>query len=228
MTGAGSGNGKLSDTRPPCGDVSTASAPVPPGDNDTADGVAAGSYRPPAARRNVALTGTHLPSCSTRTGSTDEVTSNLPSGSATVVDVCVVSELTATGCPVRFARTPAASNGLSAAGSAAAAPAAGADAEVDNGAASAIPAMPASSTPATNAIPVSRGPSERRIPANIPTLLSFWRLCAAPFRVHPPPSPSPITSDTAYGARTASISPLATAAGSRTPVVKARAVIAAL
>lgn len=62
---------------------------------------------PSALRLSVALTGTHVPRCRTRTGSAYVVMENVPSGSATVADVCVVSAATGTGCPVALARDSA-------------------------------------------------------------------------------------------------------------------------
>jgi hypothetical protein len=80
---------------------------VPPVDSVTGSTAAAG-LTPPLLRTSLALTGTQVPCCCTRTGSALIVAVKVPFGLATVCDVLVVSGPTRTGRPVALARASAA------------------------------------------------------------------------------------------------------------------------
>ena len=112
MTGAGRPTGKLIPRIPPAGLARVASAPRPPPENVSPDGVAAGLHEPDGSRCRFAFTGVHLPCSFTRTGSTWVVVVRVPSGLATVRDTSVVAVLTVTGWPAAFASVTAAKSGL--------------------------------------------------------------------------------------------------------------------
>jgi hypothetical protein len=98
-TGTGTDPGHDSDSDVPSAEI-TASGPERPSENSTlSPGTAAGASIPAGSFARAVETVTHDLPRWTRTGNTFSVYLTLPSGSAVVVDVAVVSAATVTGFP---------------------------------------------------------------------------------------------------------------------------------